>query len=191
MSKKQEIISITREVIHSKGYQATSISDILRAANIGKGQFYHYFSSKHDLGLAIVEDLIQDWNKKLLMDILQTTDEPKTKLNKMLDWAIASHAAKEEKPGCPIGNLVIEMSEHDEMFRLKTQHFFERWIDAVEAILDEMVKKNQLDSTIDTQKNAQAMIALIEGGILLMKNQQDIQPLINVTDVIRIQYNLF
>jgi TetR/AcrR family transcriptional repressor of nem operon len=36
MSKKQEIISIAREVIHSKGYQATSISDILHAATIRK-----------------------------------------------------------------------------------------------------------------------------------------------------------
>jgi TetR/AcrR family transcriptional regulator, transcriptional repressor for nem operon len=69
----------------------------------------------------------------------------------------------EKKPGCPIGNLAIEMSEHDEIFRMKIQHFFECWIDAVEAILDEMVKKNQ----------------------------QDIQPLINGTNVIRIQYNLF
>jgi TetR/AcrR family transcriptional regulator, transcriptional repressor for nem operon len=58
----------------------------------------------------------------------------------------------EKKPGCPIGNLAIEMSEHDEIFRMKIQHFFECWIDAVEAILDEMVKKNQLDSTIDTKK---------------------------------------
>ena len=191
MSKKTEIISVAREVIHSKGYQATSISDILHNAHIGKGQFYHYFSSKHDLGLAVVEDLIQDWNKRLLIDILQTTDEPKTKLNKMLDWTITSHAEMEKKPGCPMGNLAIEMSEHDEKFRIKIQHFFERWIDAVEAILDEMVKKNQLDSTNDTQKNAQAIIALIEGGILIMKNQQDIQLLTNVTDVIRIQYNLF
>jgi TetR/AcrR family transcriptional regulator, transcriptional repressor for nem operon len=67
MSKTQEIISIAREVIHSKGYQATSISDILHAANI-------------------------------------------------LEWAITFHAEMKNKPGCPIGNLAIEMSEHDETF---------------------------------------------------------------------------
>jgi TetR/AcrR family transcriptional regulator, transcriptional repressor for nem operon len=46
----------------------------------------------------------------------------------MLDWAITFHAGMENKPGCPIGNLAIEMSEHDETFRLKIQHFFDRWI---------------------------------------------------------------
>ncbi|RFU62747.1 TetR/AcrR family transcriptional regulator [Bacillus sp. V59.32b] len=190
MSRKQEIISITRDVIHSKGYQATSITDILQAASIGKGQFYHYFSSKHDLGLAVVEDLIQEWDRELIHGILQTAEEPATKLNKMLEWAITFHAEMEKKPGCPIGNLAIEMSEHDETFRIKIHHFFERWIAAVELILGEMVKQNQLDSIIDTKKSAQAMIAMIEGGILLMKNQQDLSLLKNVFEVIRKQYNL-
>lgn len=85
MSKQQEILSIAREVIHSKGYRATSISDILSAAKIGKGQFYHYFSSKHDLGLAVVENFIQEWNQKLILEILKSNDDPVSKLNNMLD----------------------------------------------------------------------------------------------------------
>lgn len=190
MSKKEEIISIASEIIHSKGYQATSISDILHAAQIGKGQFYHYFSSKYDLGLAVVEDLIQEWDQTLINDIFQSADEPKSKLNKMFDWAINSHAEMEKKSGCPIGNLAIELSEHEEEFRLKINHFFNRWIGAVEAALEEMMEKNQLDSTIDAKKNAQAIIALIEGGILLMKNEQEVQLLINVIDVARKHFNL-
>jgi TetR/AcrR family transcriptional repressor of nem operon len=47
MSKLQEIITISRKIIYYKGYQ---VSDILEEAHIGKGQFYHYFSSKRDLG---------------------------------------------------------------------------------------------------------------------------------------------
>ena len=192
MSKKQEIISIAREVIHSKGYHATSISDILHAAKIGKGQFYHYFSSKYDLGLAVVEDLITEWDQTLISDILQSTDEPKSKLNKMFDWAINSHAEMEKKSGCPLGNLAIELSEHEEEFRVKINQFFHRWIGAVEEILEEMIKKNQLDSTIDAKKSAQAIIALIEGGILLIKNEQeqDVQLLINVIEVARKHFNL-
>jgi TetR/AcrR family transcriptional repressor of nem operon len=190
MSRKLEIISIARKVIHSKGYQATSVSDILEAAHIGKGQFYHYFSSKHDLGLAVVEDLIQEWDNQLISSILQSDENPKSKLNKMLDWAITFHTEMENKRGCPIGNLAIEMSEHDELFRVKIQQFFERWFVAVEAVLDEMIKENQLDSSLDTKKAAQTLVAMIEGGILLMKNQQNINLLDNVFAVVRKQYNL-
>ena len=190
MSKKQEIISIAKNIIHCKGYQATSISDILHAANIGKGQFYHYFSSKYDLGLAVMENLIEEWDHQLILNILQSSKDPKLKINKMLDWILTYHAGKEEKSGCPIGNLTIEMSEHDETFRLKLDHFFKRWIGSIETVLEEMVKQNQLHSTVDIRKSAEAIVAMIEGGILLMKSQQDISILMNVIDVIRQQFHL-
>jgi TetR/AcrR family transcriptional regulator, transcriptional repressor for nem operon len=99
----------------------------------------------------------------------------------MLDWAITFHAGMENKPGCPIGNLAIEMSEHDETF-IKIQHFFDRWIGAIESVLDEMIKHNQINSIIDPKKGAQAMVAMLEGGILLMKNQLNIHFLTNVID---------
>ncbi|MFZ0444395.1 MAG: TetR/AcrR family transcriptional regulator [Bacillus sp. (in: firmicutes)] len=190
MSKKQEIISIAKNIIHCKGYQATSISDILHAANIGKGQFYHYFSSKYDLGLAVMENLIEEWDHQLILNILQSSEDPKLKINKMLDWILTYHAGKEEKSGCPIGNLTIEMSEHDETFRLKLDHFFKRWIGSIETVLEEMVKQHQLHSTVDIRKSAEAIVAMIEGGILLMKSQQDISILMNVIDVIRQQFHL-
>ncbi|WP_342601930.1 TetR/AcrR family transcriptional regulator [Peribacillus sp. FSL E2-0159] len=190
MSKQQEILTIAREVIHSKGYQATSISDTLSAAKIGKGQFYHYFSSKHDLGLAVVENLIQDWDQKLILDILKSGDDPVSKLNNMLDWTVSYHSEMDSKTGCPFGNLAIEMSEHDEHFRLKIQQFFERWIDGIQNVLDEMVEKKLFNDTIDTEKHAQTLIAMLEGGILLMKSQQDMKWFLNVVEVIRQQYNL-
>jgi TetR/AcrR family transcriptional repressor of nem operon len=190
MAKKQEIIMKAREVIHSKGYQATSVNDILHAAQIGKGQFYHYFSSKHDLGLAVVKDLLEDWSQHLIIDILQSTKQPVARLNDMLDNTLMYHSDMAKKQGCPIGNLAIEMSEHDEAFRVQIQDFFNRWIDAVKAALDEMVKQNQLEPTTDTYKSSQAIVSMIEGGILLMKNQQNIDLLRNVFDVIRKQYHL-
>ncbi|MGM0890851.1 MAG: TetR/AcrR family transcriptional regulator [Bacillota bacterium] len=190
MSKQQEILTIAREVIHSKGYQATSISDTLSAAKIGKGQFYHYFSSKRDLGLAVVENLIQEWDQKLILDILKSGDDPVSKLNNMLDWTVSYHSEMDSKTGCPFGNLAIEMSEHDEHFRLKIQHFFERWIDGIQNVLDEMVEKNLFNDTIDPEKHAQTLIAMLEGGILLMKSQQDMKWFLNVVEVIRHQYNL-
>ncbi|WP_428912318.1 TetR/AcrR family transcriptional regulator [Niallia sp. Krafla_26] len=190
MSKKQEIISIATGIIHSKGYQATSISDILQAASIGKGQFYHYFSSKYDLGLAVIENIIQEWDHQLILNILQLSESPKIKLNKMLDWIITYHGGREDIPGCPIGNLAIEMSEHDETFQLKIQDFFNRWIQEVEKCLEEIVKQNQLDSTVDSLKNAQAIVAMIEGGILLMKSQQNVSILTNVIEAVRKQYHL-
>ncbi|SDL98769.1 TetR/AcrR family transcriptional regulator [Bacillus sp. OK048] len=189
-SKKQEIIRIAREVIHSKGYQATSVSDIMAATNIGKGQFYHYFQSKHDLGLVIVEDLVKDWEGQLIIGILKTSDAPVTKLNRMLQWVETSHAEMEIKYGCAMGNLAIEMSVQDEEFRVKIKEFFNHWVNSVTDILTEMIENHQLDESINPKKNAESIVAMIEGGILLMVNRQNIQVLQNIFEVIKQQYHL-
>ena len=189
-SKKQEIIRIAREVIHSKGYQAASVSDIMAAANIGKGQFYHYFQSKHDLGLAVVEDLVKDWEGQLIIGILNTSDDPVTKLNRMLHWAETSHAEMEIKYGCAMGNLAIEMSAQDEEFRVKIKEFFIHWVNSVADILTEMIKDHQLDESINPKKNAESIVAIIEGGILLMVSRQNIQVLQDIFEVIKQQYHL-
>ena len=189
-SKKQEIIRIAREVIHSKGYQAASVSDIMAATNIGKGQFYHYFQSKHDLGLAVVEDLVKDWEEQLIIGILNTSDNPVTKLNRMLQWAETSHAEMEIKYGCAMGNLAIEMSAQDEEFRVKIKEFFIHWVNSVTDILTEMIKDHQLDESINPKKNAESIVAMIEGGILLMVSRQNIKVLQDIFEVIKQQYHL-
>ncbi|MEH6940643.1 TetR/AcrR family transcriptional regulator [Bacillus sp. JJ722] len=189
-TKKQEIIRIAREVIHSKGYQATSVSDIMAAANIGKGQFYHYFQSKHDLGLAVVEDLVKDLEGQLIIGILNNSDDPITKLNRMLKWAETSHAEMEIKYGCAMGNLAIEMSAQDEEFRVKIEEFFNHWVNSVTDILTEMIENHQLDESINPKKNAESIVAMIEGGILLMISRQNIQVLQDIFEVIKKQYHL-
>ncbi|MFF2447045.1 TetR/AcrR family transcriptional regulator [Neobacillus sp. NPDC058068] len=189
-SKKQEIIRIARDIIHSKGYQATSVSDIMAATNIGKGQFYHYFQSKHDLGLAVVDDLVNDWEEQLIIGILNTSDDPVTRLNQMLKWAEISHAEMEIKYGCAVGNLAIEMSAQNEEFRVKIEEFLNHWVGSVADCLTEMIVNHQLDQSINPRKNAESIVAMIEGGILLMVSRQNIQVLRDVFDVIREQYNL-
>ncbi|RLL48467.1 TetR/AcrR family transcriptional regulator [Oceanobacillus piezotolerans] len=189
-SKKQGIILISREVIHSKGYQATSVSDIMEAAKIGKGQFYHYFQSKHDLGLAVVEDLVKDWEEQLIIGILNTSNDPVTKLQRMLQWAETSHAEMEIKYGCAMGNLAIEMSTQDEEFRIKINEFFNHWINSVADILTEMMENHQLDQSINPKKDAESIVAMIEGGILLMVSQQNIQVLRDIFEVIIQKYHL-
>lgn len=190
MSKRQEIITVSRKIIYYKGYQATSISDILDGASIGKGQFYHYFSSKHDLGLAVVEDLVKEWDQDVFLGIFKSNLDPITKLNKMLERTVVIHSDEAGKSGCPVGNLAIEMSEHDEIFRVRIQYIFDSWISSIEETLNELIKQGYFPSTMDSKKHAQSIVATIEGGVLLMKSQKDIGFLTSALDVIRSQYRL-
>ncbi len=68
--RKQRVIKIAHELFIEKGYQATSIQDILEYSGISKGTFYNYFSSKSDLLVAlftmIYSKLEQERNELLI-----------------------------------------------------------------------------------------------------------------------------
>src|SRR5581483_2166572 len=56
---KEQILEVATRLMAVQGYHRTSLDDVLRESGAGKGNFYHYFHSKEDLGFAIVDRLIQ------------------------------------------------------------------------------------------------------------------------------------
>ncbi|WP_267240870.1 TetR family transcriptional regulator C-terminal domain-containing protein, partial [Staphylococcus aureus] len=74
----------------------------------------------------------------------------------MLDWTFKYHDDMNSKAGCPVGNLAIEMSEHDEIFREKIQVFIDKWILSMKENLDRL-KEQQFIENLDTEKHAQAI----------------------------------
>lgn len=189
--KRQEIVTAAAALIHSKGYENTKLSDILEAARIGKGQFYHYFSSKHELGLAVIDYFFHNWNRRLMEEILNSPKEPQVRFNEMLEWVVKNHAANRAKCGCVFGNLAIEMSEHDEAFRQKVKAVFETWVENLKPVLAGMIGGPSRAEPSEIDKLAQGIVAMLEGGILLMKSKQDIEVLKNVTNLAGVLVNTF
>lgn len=182
--KRQHIIKLSAALMHSKGYENTKLSDILQAAEIGKGNFYHYFESKQELGLAVLDYIFSYWKYALLENILSADKDPDTKFNEMLVWVVNQQKRNQSKCGCVFGNLAVEMSEHDEAFRRKVESVFDQWTDKLARVFAEMIGPAAVN---DQQifKFAQSIVAMLEGGILLMKSKQDIAVLENVTELAR------
>lgn len=183
-TKRQEIIKQTACLIHAKGYESTKLSDILEACNIGKGQFYHYFSSKHELGLAVLDDVYSRWSQKLLINILASDEKPDIKLDQMFEWVINLQMDTNMHYGCFFGNLALEMSEHDEQFREKLKLVFDAWIKALNLVLRDYLPTNTDEKKIEFL--SQNIVALIEGGTVLMKNYRDIQYLQSAIEACKI-----
>ncbi|RNC29866.1 MAG: Transcriptional regulator AcuR [Candidatus Dichloromethanomonas elyunquensis] len=183
--KRQEIIESAILLIRSKGYENTKLSDILEASQIGKGQFYYYFSSKRELGLAVIDYSFMAFNKQLLENILSSPKSPEIKFDEMLDWLVMFHKTSRSKCGCLFGNLAVEMSEHDESFREKVKEVFENWTEKIKLVLLEMIKPSEPADFLKVEKLAQGIVAMLEGGILMMKSKQDINVLKDMTELVR------
>jgi AcrR family transcriptional regulator len=57
--RRSEILDVAQRLFYRKGYEQTSVQDIITKIGIAKGTFYHYFSSKLDLLDAVIERMIE------------------------------------------------------------------------------------------------------------------------------------
>lgn len=62
--RKKKVLDTAHRLFIEKGYQATSIQDIIDEAEISKGTFYNYFASKKDCLLAIIEFIEAEGKQK-------------------------------------------------------------------------------------------------------------------------------
>jgi AcrR family transcriptional regulator len=61
----KDILDKTEKLLVKKGYDNTTVADIIRKVGIAKGTFYHYFKSKDELLDAIIERIIQDISNQI------------------------------------------------------------------------------------------------------------------------------
>ncbi len=64
--RRAEIMDVAQELFQAKGYEATTISDILEKAGIARGTFYYYFKSKDEIMDAVIERRIGEQNQALI-----------------------------------------------------------------------------------------------------------------------------
>ena len=56
-NRRQHIIELAADVVYRQGFKGTSVENVLEIAGVGKGNFYHYFRSKDELGVAIINEI--------------------------------------------------------------------------------------------------------------------------------------
>ena len=172
MKTKEKILEATKDLIYKKGYNETSIRDILAASDTGKGQFYYYFSSKKEVCLAVIHAHMDVWQTELFEDILNAGKQPEEALEEMLDWIFADHETQITYHGCPVGNLIIELSTVDEEYRLLLLELVNQWVKYTKQNILALSEEKLSDEEADRQ--AKALIAEIQGSILLLKVTQDL-----------------
>lgn len=171
MTTREIIVYKTRDLLYENGYIGTSISDIMREANVGKGQLYHYFSSKQAVALEALDLLLSEWRQELFTDIFASDISAREKFLAMLDWIFNFHVPQTVFHGCPVGNLIVELSTQEEAFREPLQAFMEEWLAQLSQVLQDL---HPTWSSKKSKQEASQVISNIQGSILLMKVSQNL-----------------
>ncbi|MFQ5839580.1 MAG: TetR/AcrR family transcriptional regulator [Candidatus Methylomirabilales bacterium] len=172
-STKAQILDAALKLVHCRGFNHTTLEDILQASGIGKGNFYYYFKSKEELGYAIL-DRLAAWCSEQIPKEIAAEERPQARLDHLLEILATGQRKSGCVGGCPIGNLAIEMSDIHEGFRERIVGIFDCWRGHIIAILTDGRDRGCLKEGVDIPRLADFVLAGIEGAILLAKTQKDI-----------------
>ncbi|VAX21248.1 hypothetical protein MNBD_NITROSPINAE03-1244 [hydrothermal vent metagenome] len=175
---KQRIIDSATELFHSRSYANVGVQEICEKANVKKGSFYHFFPSKRDLTLAVIDHVWLYYKQESpTANVFHDKSVPPLKrIERFLlgSCEFQSQLQKEKGKvcGCHFGNLASEISSQDEVIRKKLDEIFSAQADTIEDTLEEAVAMGDLPE-IDTKSAANAILAFMQGIILMAKTRND------------------
>ena len=170
---RQRIVDAAAGLIFVRGVAQTTIEDVREAANVSSSQLYHYFDDKPALVRAVV-----DHQADVMVGVQGTFDFATLEgLRGWRDWMIERQREVDGVGGCPIGSLGSALAETDPEARVCVAEAFKRWEATVHNGFREMHARGRLTPDTDPDSLALALLAALQGGLLLSQIQRNTKPL--------------
>lgn len=160
--------------IHRHGFQGAGIAQILAQTGLTKGALYHHFPNKHALGLAVIDEIIAPQLDRLLLAPLRESATPYQTLLELT--SNVAHTIGEESIllGCPLNNLMQEMSPLDEVFRLHLDSILSAWRSVLQQALLSSQQQGYIRQDIDCTAAALFILSAWEGCIGVAKTMKSV-----------------
>ena len=172
MDTRRRIIDAARDLFWEKGYNSTSVADILSRSQVNSGSLYHFFPSKQDVLVGVLLDYRDGIDQMLLSPAWDGIDDPFEKIFALLAHYRWQLVETDCLYGCPIGSLALELHEPDPVVRELLATNFANWTSAVEARLAEAGAR--LPADLDRRALAEFIMTAMEGGVMQARTYRDV-----------------
>jgi TetR/AcrR family transcriptional repressor of nem operon len=169
---KEKLVDAARRLMLSKGYAATTVDEICEEAVLSKGSFYHFFSTKEEIGLAALEAFHQRGQKRLSEGPFTAVADPVERVFSFVDHA-ESVSKDLWSEGCLLGTFAVDLAETHPAVRKRVSELFDKSIANLAKVFEPIASKNKNGPS--AQELAEHFISLLEGAIVLGKAYDDIK----------------
>ncbi len=177
---QQRILDSARELIYSRSYADVGVAAICEHAGVKKGSFYHFFPSKRDLTISMLDAFYLDLKESIVAKAFAEDLPPMARLNRFgqlaYEFQLQMHKNTGLVLGCPFGNLSNELATQDETIRIRIEQIFVNLQVLIRKVLREAVDAGEV-ADINIEATAQAILAYFEGVMLLAKSQNNAEVL--------------
>lgn len=169
---RQRLVMTAMQLISEKGYESTSVAEILRAAGANSGSLYHFFPAKQDLLIEVLRRYRDGIGPMLLEPAWAGIADPIEKVFALLARYRQALAGTDCFYGCPIGSLALEIHEPDPAVRELIAVNFDAWVAAVEQCFIDV--GDRLPRDLDRRGLAVFTLTTMEGGVMQSRTYRNL-----------------
>jgi TetR/AcrR family transcriptional repressor of nem operon len=179
---RREIVRKAAPLFNQKGFEGTSLSDLMAATGLQKGGIYRHFSSKEELA---VEAFDYAWQKAVSgrLDGVVELPDAVDRLKKMVENFVQKRSDL-VPGGCPLLNTAVEADDGNAVLRGRARKALQAWTARLSKVVSEGIKKREIRPGIDPLKLSQKIIGSLEGALLISRLTATDAPLREVRETL-------
>jgi len=171
-TSKEKLIQAARDLMLAQGYPITSVDEIIKAAGVSKGSFYHYFDSKEELGLTAMHKFLADGAALMMDGPFQDVADPEKRALAFLKH-VESVAMRLWDHGCLLVMFSVDLAGTSPRVREETTAVLLGLIDRVGTILRPLTKGGGGNMPMTAKAMAHMYVAIIDGSLVYARATGD------------------
>ena len=184
MKTSDQIIEAGKAALINRGYAGTGLKDVLGAARVPKGSFYHFFASKEAFAASVMESYDRQFDD-FFVDCFENPDlSPREQLRRFFFGSIERLEGEKFQTGCLIGAIGMEASVTSTALRQTASKVMSRWESLIADCLTRAEHSGELRPGVSPEELAQFILNGWEGAMLRMRIEQSAEPLSNFANLV-------
>ena len=185
---RERILEVACSLFNTRGFNATTISDLVEATGMQKGSLYFHFAGKDDIAREVLREATEEF--MAFLDKALAGNNPGLALDSFFRSALNKHLATGFVGGCLFGNTALEMSDSNPEFARAIERVFDNWTQKITDTVGSAQTTGQIRDDIKSGQLACHIIATIEGGIMMSRLKKDERPMRECLDTLRMTLGL-
>lgn len=173
---RERLLEAGAQAIAAKSFNACGLAEILSAAGVPKGSFYHYFDSKEDFGVALIEKESAEYFEQLRGMLGDRKHPPLARLRAVFEHGRDECLSHGPERQCLIPKLALETSQLSETVHAAVKCAYDQWTALLAGVIREAQAAGEIARRHDPERLAKALVMLWEGATLRMQIDRSLQP---------------
>jgi TetR/AcrR family transcriptional regulator, transcriptional repressor for nem operon len=174
---RARLLQAGSELVVQKGFNGCGLSEILTAAGVPKGSFYHYFGSKEEFGVALIEHTRDGYLEDLKPILGDRKLTPLARLRRIFEVCRDECAADGPPPECLIAKIGLETAHLSAVVHAAVRCAYQQWSALLAQVIREGQAAGEIDRGHDADRLGNVLVMLWEGASMRMQIERNVSPL--------------